>query len=105
MGEPVVTDFGIGKLAGIRTSNTSDWYNTPVYTSPEQLMGSAANARSDIYSLGIILYEMCAGTPPFPGNNPAAIIMQHLNATPALPSLINPALPAEFSTIIMRCIA
>jgi eukaryotic-like serine/threonine-protein kinase len=105
MGEPVVTDFALAKLYGATTSNTSSWFSTPVYTSPEQLSGSPASTRSDIYSLGIMLYEACAGTPPFLGNNPAAIIMQHLNATPASPALMNPALPAALSGIIMRCIA
>src|SRR5581483_2593880 len=65
MGMPVVTDFGIHKLLDLA-------------------------ARSDIYSLGIMLYEMCAGTPPFQGNNAATVMMQHINTVPTLPALINP---------------
>jgi len=106
MGEPIVTDFGMLKLLGVVAGNTGDWrVGTPLYTSPEQIMGSPGDARSDIYSLGIMLYEICTGTPPFLGNNPATIMMQHINTIPAVPSLINPALPAALTTIIMRSIA
>ena len=106
MGEPRVADFGMLKLLGITAVSTSGWsIGAPLYTSPEQIMGSPANERSDIYSLGIILYELCAGTPPFTGNNPATIIMQHVNTMPTSPALINPHLPPALTAIIMRCIA
>jgi serine/threonine protein kinase len=109
MGEPVVTDFGIYKLRGIMASATSgagNWQNgSPVYMSPEQISGAPADARSDIYALGIMLYELCAGTTPFQGSNPATIMMQHLNTIPTSPALINPAIPVELTEIIMRCIA
>ena len=109
MGEPIVTDFGIYKLRGIMASGTSgvgnSLYGSPVYMSPEQISGSPANERSDIYAVGIILYELCAGTTPFQGNNPATIMMQHLNTIPTSPALINPGLPIGLTEIIMRCIA
>lgn len=108
-GEPIVTDFDILKLLGVAvgsTGSTGGWRSgVPLYTAPEQLVGSPGDARSDIYSLGIMLYEICAGTPPFVGNNLATIIMQHINTIPTLPALINPALPAALTTIIMRSIA
>jgi len=108
-GEPVVTDFSILKLLGGSvgtTGSTGGWRNgVPLYTAPEQITGSPGDERSDIYSLGIMLYEICTGTPPFLGNNPAAVMMQHINTTATLPALINPALPAALTTIIMRSIA
>lgn len=105
MGEPIVTDFDVARLYGASAGSSSSWLSTPVYMSPEQLMGSSADTRSDIYSLGIMLYELCTGTPPFPGNNPATIIMQHINARPASPALINPALPPALVAVILRCLA
>ncbi len=108
-GEPVVTDFGILKLLGDSvgaTGSTGGWRSgVPLYTAPEQITGSPPDERSDIYSLGIMLYEICTGTPPFSGNNPAAVMMQHINTIPTLPALINPALPAALATIIIRSIA
>jgi serine/threonine protein kinase len=108
-GEPVVTDFGILKLLGGSagaTGSTGGWRSgVPLYTAPEQITGSPGDERSDIYSLGIMLYEICTGTPPFSGNNAAIMMMQHINTIPTLPALINPALPAVLTTIIMRSIA
>jgi serine/threonine protein kinase len=106
MGEPIVTDFGMVRLLATTAGHTSGWWlGTPLYTSPEQIQGQPGDARSDIYALGVMLYEICAGTPPFPGNNPATIMMQHLNTIPASPALMNPSIPPALVTIIMRCIA
>ncbi len=106
MGEPVVTDFGMFKLLGVAAGTMSGWQiDTALYTSPEQIMDAPANERSDLYSLGIMLYEICTGTPPFRGTNPATILMQHTNTIATLPALINPGLPFALTTIIMRCIA
>jgi serine/threonine protein kinase len=106
IGEPMVTDFDMSRLMGPSGRNTGVWWNSsPFYISPEQVMGVPANERSDIYSLGIMLYEICTGTLPFLGNNVTAIMMQQVNTMPASPSLINPNLPPALSTVIMRCIA
>lgn len=106
LGEPIVTDFGMVKLLAATSGNTGGWWlGTPLYTSPEQITGTPGDVRSDIYSLGIMLYELSTGTPPFPGSNPAAIMMQHINTIPASPALINPNLPAALVTIIMRSVA
>ncbi len=109
MGTPIVTDFGIHKLLAIAagaTPSTGSWQGgVPTYMSPEQITGAPGDERSDIYSLGIMLYEMCAGTPPFQGNNAATVMMQHINTVPTLPALINPGVPPALTTVIMRCIA
>ena len=68
-------------------------------------MGAPATELSDIYSLGIMLYEICTGTVPFLGNNAESIMMQQVNTVPASPLLINPNLPPDLSTVVMRCIA
>jgi eukaryotic-like serine/threonine-protein kinase len=106
IGEPMVTDFDMAGLMGTTGGNAGTWWNSsPLYISPEQVMGAPANERSDIYSLGIMLYEICTGTLPFLGNSAEAIMMQQVNTIPASPSLINPNLPPALSTVIMRCIA
>lgn len=102
MGEPLVTDFG---MAGLLAANGNGGPGTPLYVSPEQIMGGPGDMRSDVYALGIMLYEIVAGTPPFPGSNPATIMTQHLNTIPASPALINPDASPELVTIIMRSIA
>ena len=106
IGEPMVTDFNMAKLLGPTGSSAgATWNSSPFYISPEQVMGAPANELSDIYSLGIMLYEICTGTVPFLGNSAESIMMQQVNTVPATPSLINPNLPPALSTIIMRCIA
>ncbi len=68
MGEPILTDFGIAKLMGSSSGTVSgSWLGTPLYISPEQAQGYPGNERSDIYSLGVILYEICTGVQPFRG--------------------------------------
>ncbi|HEY1349520.1 MAG TPA: protein kinase [Ktedonobacteraceae bacterium] len=106
MGEPVLTDFATaGLIAATLSSTGSRWSGLPLYLSPEQITNLPGDARSDVYALGIMLYEICTGTPPFPGNAPAAIMTQHLNTVPASPVLINPAVPPALVAIIMRSIA
>ncbi len=105
MGEPILTDFGIVKLMGTATGTFSGApTGTPLYISPEQVRGNPGNERSDIYSLGIILYEMCTGTPPFRGENPHALWMQHLYDSPTPPRLINQNISPALETIILRCL-
>ena len=79
MGEPILTDFGLAKLLESPSSTlTAIQLGTPLYIAPEQVTGYAGNERSDIYSLGIILYEMVTGTLPFQGDSPTAVIHRHL---------------------------
>jgi len=106
MGEPVLTDFGIAKLLGVSTGTVSGvWIGTPLYISPEQAQGLPGNERSDIYSLGVILYEICTGVQPFHGENIPAILMQQVHAIPTPPVLLNPHIPPALTMVIMRCLA
>jgi eukaryotic-like serine/threonine-protein kinase len=106
MGEPILTDFGIAKLQGNATlAATYGWLGTPLYLSPEQAQGQPSDKRSDLYSLGIILYEMITGVPPFRGDNPLSIMMQHYSAMPTPPTAINPRVSPALSAVILRSIA
>lgn len=106
MGEPILTDFGLARLTGTSAASlTATQMGTPLYISPEQVSGYPGNERSDIYALGVILYEMVTGTLPFRGENPTVVMSQHLNVTPTNPSLINPSIPSALAMVIMRCLA
>jgi serine/threonine protein kinase len=100
MGTPLVTDFGRAKFQAKKQSN-----ELPFYLAPEQVKGIAATARSDIYALGVLLYELYTGMPPFRGNRPIAVMMQHVNALPTPPDLVNPAISPALSQVILRCLA
>ena len=106
IGEPILTDFGIAKLQGGNASTiTQTGMGTPLYISPEQARGQVGDERSDHYSLGIILYEIVTGITPFRGENPFAIMMQHVQEIPTPPELINPNVSPELSAVILRSIA
>ena len=106
VGEPILTDFGVARLLGVATSTfTSTQLGTPLYTSPEQVNGYPGNERSDIYSLGVILYEMVTGRTPFQGDDPIAIMEQHISAAPPVPRLVNPNIPPALDEVILRCLA
>jgi serine/threonine protein kinase len=106
MGEPILTDFGIAKLQGKATlAATYGLLGTPLYISPEQAQGHPSDRRSDLYSLGIIAYEIITGIPPFRGDNPLSIMMQHYSAMPTPPSAVNPHVSSALSAVILRSIA
>ncbi len=105
MGEPILTDFGLAKLLGSAGTLTATSLGTPLYTSPEQALGYAGNERSDIYSLGVILYEVVTGVPPFRGDSPMAVLTQHLDAVPTSPVLLNPNIPPALTLVIMTALA
>ena len=106
MGEPILTDFGLAKLLGATAGAiTAAQPGTPLYTSPEQAKGYAGNERSDLYSLGVILYEIVTGVPPFRGDSPAAVFAQHVNVTPTSPVLINPNIPPALTMVIMTALS
>ena len=95
-----ITDFGIARMrtADVRTQ-TGVVLGSPRYLSPEQVLGKRCDARADIFSLGVILYEMVAGQAPFNGIDVNSLMFQIVNFTPSPPSSINPALPAMLDLI------
>jgi serine/threonine protein kinase len=106
MGEPTLIDFGIARLQGVATGTAvGSLLGTPLYISPEQAQGLHGDHRSDLYSLGIILYEMMTGVTPFRGDTTMAILVQHLNDAPTPPEFINPSISPELSAIILKTIA
>src|SRR5436305_3043071 len=103
IGEPVLTDFGIAKIVGAGSDTISGRVlGTPLYISPEQAQGYPASERSDIYSLGVILYEICTGVCPFRGGSVPVILMQQVVSEPPAPALYNPALPPALTGVILR---
>jgi serine/threonine protein kinase len=103
-GEVKLSDFGIARFA-TQVSGSGRIMGTPAYLSPEQIMGEPHSTRSDLFSLGIVLYEMLTGVPAFDGSSVAAVCAQILTTDPVPPSRRNPALPPGLDHIVMRCLA
>ncbi|MDR0819394.1 MAG: Stk1 family PASTA domain-containing Ser/Thr kinase [Oscillospiraceae bacterium] len=97
-----VTDFGIARLATKSNTLTKDTLGSVHYISPEQAKGSPVDKRTDIYSLGVVLYEMLTGRLPFEGENSVAIALQHFTSTPLSPREINPDIPKGLEAIVLR---
>jgi serine/threonine-protein kinase len=108
-GQVKVTDFGIARAArdsaGENLTQTGTVMGTATYFSPEQAQGQAIDQRSDVYALGVVLYEMVTGRPPFQGDNPVAIAYQHVQETPIPPAQLNPDVPPELQAVILRALA
>ena len=101
-----ITDFGIARMrmAEVRTQ-TGVVLGSPRYMAPEQVAGKRAEPRSDVFSLGVILYEMLTGKPPFTGDDVTSIMFQILNLVPPPPSTVNPAIPAVLDFIVAKALA
>ena len=100
-----IMDFGIARLTEDRGMTAAGTViGTPDYMSPEQARGLSLDFRSDIYSTGIVLYEMFTGTLPFEGDSPLAVVLKHVNEPPPLPQLKNPRIDPKIAAIIMKCI-
>src|SRR6266498_4202211 len=107
-GNVFLTDFGIAKLlesASPRLTQTDAIMGTPAYISPEQAQGKPVDQRSDIYSLGIILYEMATGGVPFVADTPLAVLFKHISDPLPLPSLVKPDIPAPIEQVILKALA
>lgn len=106
IGEPILTDFGIARLQGTSTSTvTRAFLGTPLYISPEQAASEEVDRRSDLYSLGIVLYEMLAGVTPFQGDNPFTVMMKHIHEKPISPDSINPRISPALAAVMLQSIA
>ncbi len=99
-------DFGLASTGGGSGDELEGMLvGTVAYLPPEQALGRAADARSDVYSLGAVIYEMVAGQPPFPGQDAVAIIGRHLNAAPVAPSRHNPEVPRALDELVLAMLA
>jgi tRNA A-37 threonylcarbamoyl transferase component Bud32 len=107
-GNIFLTDFGIAKLlesASPRLTQTDAVMGTPAYISPEQAQGLPVDQRSDIYSLGIILYEMVTGVVPFVADTPLAVLFKHISDPLPLPSKVKPDIPESIEKVILKALA
>jgi hypothetical protein len=105
-GQPVLTDFGIAKfISGERLTLTADIIGTPHYMSPEQAAGGKLGSYTDVYALGVILYELATGVLPFSGDTAMSIVFKHVNELPPPPRSINPDLPQAVEQIIQKSLA
>ena len=100
-----IADFGIAKLAGSQLTQVGQLMGTPAFMSPEQWTGSAVDSRSDLFSLGAVLYWMFTGEKPFAGDTVTAISFKVVQGSPIPARQLNPALPAAIDNILSRCLA
>jgi hypothetical protein len=104
-GHVKVLDFGIAQaLAWTPLTNRGVLQGTAEYLSPEQARGAKVGHRSDIYSLGVVLYEMLTGRPPFTGDTPIAIAYKHIEEEPVDPSYLRPGIPEDLADVVLRCL-
>ena len=101
-GSVKVADFGIARLNSSQNTLTREALGSVHYISPEQAKGAQVDARSDLYSLGVVMYEMLTGRPPYDGESPVAIAIQHINSTPTPPRQLNPSIPLGLQQITLH---
>jgi serine/threonine-protein kinase len=102
----ILTDFGLAKfVSGTQFTTTGAMIGTPAYMSPEQGLGQPGDARSDLYSMGVILYQLTTGRLPFVAETPLAIVFKHVNAPLTPPRSINSNIPESLEEVIIRSMA
>jgi serine/threonine-protein kinase len=106
-GQVKVTDFGIARAGGSNDglTRTGSVMGTATYFSPEQAQGLPVDGRSDVYSLGVVLYEMATGAPPFGGDSPVTVAYKHVREEIVPPSRHVPSIPRELERVILTCLA
>src|SRR6202051_3868570 len=102
---PKITDFGVAKLGAAQLTSTGQILGSPAFMPPEQFTGTPIDGRSDLFSLGVILYWMATGEYAFPGETITAISYKVVNTEPVPPRKLNPAVPSAFDQIILKCLA
>ncbi len=101
-GSVKVADFGIARVSSAQSTLTREALGSVHYISPEQAKGSRVDNRSDLYSLGVVMYEMLTGRPPYDGESPVAVAIKHINAGAPMPSELNPDIPGGLEQITMH---
>ncbi len=103
----LLSDFGLAKMiiSDSRFTASGAFIGTPTYASPEQCMGGELDARSDIYSLGVMLYEMCTGRPPFEADTPMGVVLKHINDPLPPPHTVNPEISEALERVILKALA
>ena len=106
-GDVKVMDFGIARAltSGDTLTQTATVLGTATYLSPEQAQGEPVDARSDIYSLGVVLYELLAGRPPFSGDSAVSVAYKHVREEPPLPTKLEPGIPSGLEAVTMKALA
>ena len=104
-GSVKVADFGIARMMSEGNTLTKEALGSVHYISPEQARGGRIDTRSDLYSLGVVMYEMMAGRPPYDGDSPVAVAIAHINGGAPMPSTFNPNIPGGLEQIIMKAMA
>lgn len=101
-GSVKVADFGIARVAASQNTLTKEALGSVHYISPEQAKGGRVDNRTDLYSLGVVMYQMLTGRPPYDGDTPVSVAIQHINGTPVKPSLLNSNIPLGLEQITMH---
>ena len=107
-GSVKVMDFGIARAvsdSAATMTSTAAVIGTAQYLSPEQARGESVDARSDVYSVGCLLFELVTGAPPFTGDSPVSVAYQHVREDPRLPSSVNPQVPHELDAIVLKALS